>query len=153
MRNELSPNEKSKINRTNYAAYVANLEATNTKFPINQFGDANISLIAKTCGFSRDAFNNKRSFLAKALQEDISRIGTEVHSVDEKEDYLEKKAKTATKSASKREKELERATAEIETLREQIELLELENFNLKQKENESAERQEMMIETGRRIFL
>jgi seryl-tRNA synthetase len=153
MKNELSPNEKSKINRTNYAAYVANLEATKTKFPINQFGDANISLVAKTCGFSRDAFNNKRSFLAKALQEDISRIGTELHSANEKEDYLETRAKTATKSASKREKELERTTAEIETLREQVKSLELENFNLKQKESEGVEIQEMMIETGRRVFL
>jgi septal ring factor EnvC (AmiA/AmiB activator) len=150
---KLSPNEKAIINRRNYAAYVANLEATNTKFPINQFGDANISLVAKTCGFKRTAFQIKESFLSKAIQSDIDRIGTEVQSVEKKESYLEGKAKTSAMHASQREKELERTTAEIEKLREEIKLLQYENFVLKQKEDENIERQEMMIESGRRVFI
>jgi hypothetical protein len=153
MTNKLSPNEKSVINKQNYDAYVANLEATNSKFPINQFGDVNISLVAEKCGFKRSAFNKKDSRLAQILQQDVDRIGTEVYSFEKKESFLETKSKTASKHASQREKELEKATAEIETLRDQIELLELENFNLKQKEGEGVERQEMMIETGRRVFL
>lgn len=150
---KLSPNKKAIINKDNYAAYVANLEATGTKFPINQFGDANISLVAEKCGFKRGVLQNKDSFLGKVFQADLKRIGTEILSPEDKDSKLEVKAMLAAKNASKLEKELERVTAEVELLRDKLVVAHNEIQILKQCKLEDGERLEYMLESGRRVFL
>jgi septal ring factor EnvC (AmiA/AmiB activator) len=150
---KLSPNEKAEINRTEYAAYVANLEATNTQFPINQFGDVNITAIAESCGFKRGVLQNKNSLLGKRLRVDVKRLGTQIQEAIDNDSSLEKKAKKASVNASKLERELEKATAEIETLRLKLEEAEVKCFKLMEKQHEQTESFEYMLETGRRVFL
>lgn len=149
---KLSPNEKAKINRENYAAYVANLLATNTKFPVNQFGDANISLIAKECGFKRGVIQNKDSLMGKQFQSDLERIGTEVSPAKNTESKLEAQTKKVTQNASKLEKELERTTAEVEQLRKELALAQKEITLLINRKEEDENKFEHLFETGRRAF-
>lgn len=148
----LSPNLKAKINRDNYAAYVANLLATNTKFPVNQFGDANISLIAKECGFKRGVIQNKESLMGRQFQSDLERIGTEVSPAKNIESKLEAQTKKVTQNASKLERELERTTAEVEQLRKELALAQKEIILLRNSKEEDAHKFEHFLETGRRAF-
>lgn len=67
--------EKGKINKARYAEYVANLELTGQKFPMNNFGDVNLSLIASKCGFNRQVFATNKS-MKQQLETDVKRIGT-----------------------------------------------------------------------------
>lgn len=149
MSKKLSPNEKHELNKKNYAAYVANIKATDGKFPINQFGDVNLTLIAKECGFLRDVFQKPSSELAKQLAKDIKKIGTKIKDMSEKESSLKKQKEEASRNASKLSKDLERVTAEVYKLREKVTELEQENNALKGK----SEAHDSMLDDGRRRFV
>lgn len=144
-----SPNKKAKINRENYASYVANLEATGAKFPTNQFGSANLSLIAESCGFKRGVIQNEESFLGKAFRKDLERIGTALPTTKNKGIASEVKANEAPKYAAR----LVKVSAEVEQLRKALSSAHEEIHLLKKQKEEDTERLELMLETGRRVFL
>jgi len=144
-----SPNKKAQINRENYASYVANLEATGAKFPINQFGSANLSLIAENCGFKRGVIQNEESFLGKAFRKDLERIGTALPTTRNTGIASEVKANEASKYAAR----LEIVSAEVEQLRKALSSAQEEIQLLKKQKEEETKRLELMLETGRRVFL
>ena len=146
---KLSPNEKAIINRENYAAYVTNLETTGAKFPVNQFGGANLSLIAEECGFKRGVIQNKESFLGKIFRKDLARIGIEISTVKDTDNISKVKANEAYKNAAR----LEIITAEVEELRKALISAHKEIHLLKTQKEEDTERLDFMLETGRRVFL
>ena len=116
---KISAVEKGRINKESYAAYIAELEATGKKFPTNNFGEVNLTAIAKACGFNRQVFSNNQAMRA-ALNEDIERIGTDISEGQPKETRPHKKASEKSKEGSRLHKELEARTNEIETLKAQI---------------------------------
>lgn len=153
MTNKLSPTEQNKINKDNYSAYVAKLKAIGGKFPLNQFGNVNLTSVAEECGFERGSFADKESALSKQLAKDIKLIGTQIKDESEVESSLKKQKDEASKNASKLSKELERTTAEVYKLREVVALLEQEKKALEHKLKGKSEAHESMLDDGRRRFV
>ncbi len=150
--NPINQVEKGRINKKNYADYVSALEKDSKKFPLNQFGDINLSAIAEACGFNRQVFATNKT-LAEQLKADVKRIGTAVVAGESQDSALAKKAKASTLEASRLAKDLGIAEAKIKALEEQVMKLELENKQLKNGKEESDANLEHMLTTGRRFTL
>ena len=148
----ISKVEKGRINKQNYADYVATLEKEGKKFPLNQFGDINLSAIAEACGFNRQVFATNKG-MAEQLKADVKRIGTILVAGESQDSALAKKAKASTMEASRLAKDLGVAEAKIKALQEQVMKLELENKQLKNGKEESEATLEHMLVTGRRFTL
>jgi len=148
MTKRLSPNEQAKQNKLNYEHYVRELESNHKRFPVNQFGAVNRSLIAKICGIqSRDVFTREKSSLKKQLESDVLRIGLEVHERKTSNNSVEHRAAKGNKNS------VTVLSAEVENLRAKVSLLEEENRKLKIQLNEKEIMQEKMLDDGRRRFL
>jgi hypothetical protein len=148
----LSRVEKGRINKQNYVDYVAALERDGKRFPLNQFGDINLSAIAEACGFNRQVFATNKG-MAEQLKADVKRIGTILVAGESQDSALAKKAKASTLEANKLAKDLGIAEAKIKALEEQVMKLELENKQLKNGKEESDANLEHMLTTGRRFTL
>jgi len=150
--NSISKVEKGRINKQNYVDYVAALERDGKRFPLNQFGDINLSAIADACGFNRQVFATNKG-MAEQLKADVKRIGTILVAGESQDSALAKKAKASTLEANKLVKDLGIAEAKIKALEEQVMKLELENKQLKNGKEESDANLEHMLTTGRRFTL
>ena len=147
---KLSAPEKGRINKERYNAYVANLEATSKKFPTNQLGNVNNSLVAEICGFGRNVLYTS---LKEQFEEDIKRIGTELHEGVDKATRLDKKASEKTKIASALQKDLDAKVQEIYSLRNQVDELQIKILKLENRENEMDMGMDELISNGRRFSL
>jgi len=148
----LSPHEKNKLNIQNYEAYIKDLETTGEKFPLNQFGDVNLTAVAQKCKFNRQVFSNNKHFQHR-LTKDIERIGTDIHKGQDHRDRDAEIAATKSQEASKLRRELDAKVQEIELLREELtkardKILELEN-----KQNEGELTLDEILSTGRRFTI
>jgi hypothetical protein len=148
----VSPVEKGRINKANYVAYVAELKATGKKFPLNQFGEVNLSGIAKACGFLRGVFTTNKS-LKQLLDSDILIIGTEIKDGAELDTRLSQKAEEKSKEASKLHKDLDAKVQEVNSLREQIDELKKCIRELESRSNETALSMDELLDSGRRFTL
>jgi DNA repair exonuclease SbcCD ATPase subunit len=149
---KISAVEKGRINKERYAEYIAELEATGKKFPLNQFGEVNLTDVANACGFNRQVFSRNASMKAQ-FEEDIRRIGTEIHKGVDKETRLEKKATEKAKVASKLQKELDAQVQENHSLRNQIDVLQSRVRELEGRENEMEMSMDELLTSGRRFSL
>ena len=147
---KLSAPEKGKINKEKYAAYVADLEATGKKFPLNQFGNVNNSVVAEACGFGRNVLYTS---LKEQFEEDINRIGTQLHDGVDKETRLDKKATEKAKIASKLQKELDAQVQENHSLRAQIDELQSRILELENRKDEMGMTMDELLTNGRRFSL
>jgi hypothetical protein len=149
---KVSAVEKGRINKANYAAYVAELKATDKKFPLNQFGKVNLSGIADACGFRRKVlYENK--FMKKRLKEDILLIGTEIKEGVDLETRLSQKAEEKAKEASKLHKDLDAKVQEVNSLREQIDELKKCIRELECRSDEASLSMDELLDSGRRFTL
>ena len=152
MKPNLSPVEKGIINKKMYAAYVADLKAKGDKFPINNYGEVNLSRIAKECGFNRQVFSNNTS-MKQALSDDVKLIGTDITKGSNKESRLAKKVNKESEESSRLKKELDARVQEIVALKEQIVKLEAEI----QRHNSTVNRMDLamneLLTSGRRFSL
>ena len=144
--------QKGRINRQRYSAYVAELEATGRKFPVNQFGNVNLTLIAEACGFRRQVFSTNKN-MRERLEKDIFRIGTETSQDMGVDTLLAKKASDKTKEASQLRKELDAKTQEIAVLRSELESVKKLVRELAVRNTEADSIFTEMVTTGRRFSL
>ncbi|HAS25117.1 MAG TPA: hypothetical protein DCR64_06115 [Vibrio sp.] len=150
--NKISAVEKGAINKQRYSDYVSGLETEGRKFPINQFGDLNLTEIASACGFNRQVFSTNKS-MKQQLISDAKRIGTELTDGKKQDDVLAKKAKASSEQVNKLMRDLSVAEEKISALQQQVMQLEVENKRLKNDKNEATASLEFMFETGRRFTL
>lgn len=143
---------KTAINRQRYKEYVAGLEARNDKFPISQYGEVNLTAVAKACGFHRQVFFTNTS-MREQLNEDIRRIGTTAHAAKDSDSVLAQKAESKSREASQLRKQLEEKVEEVESLRKLIDELQDENNKLKGNVEERDKSMDEMLESGRRFFV
>lgn len=137
-----------------YQAYVTTLKSSGEKFPCNNFGDINFTIVAKECGNRRQWFSentnkimgNTNKKLSQIIQEDAKTVGTSQNIPKNPESVLNDISEKVKKENSRLLKSLEQATAEIEKLRAQVEELEFKVSNIQQ---ESDERYKEMSENGR----
>lgn len=154
MTNKLSPNLQHKRVIQNFTDYLIKLEATGEKLPINQVdGNVNISELARICDCKRGVFQKPDNTIGKMLKKAISDIGTQAKSIIQEESALKSQKDQAQRDASKLARELERATAEVEKLRDLTASLEQENKILKNKLDGQKNATESMLDDGRRRFL
>ena len=144
--------EKGRINKERYHAYINDLKVTGRKLPLNQFGEVNLSEIAKTCGFNRQVFSTNKN-LKKQLEEDIRRIGTEISEGESTESRLEKKAKESTQQVNKLKSDLESKIQEIESLRSTIAELQKHIKHLENKDYEINVAMTELETNGRRFLI
>lgn len=149
---KISAVEKGVINKQRYADYVAELERNGRKFPINQFGDVNLTEIAKSCGFNRQVFTTNAS-MKKALADDVRRVGTEITEAQRPEAFLANKVKVKSDQINKLMRDLAIAEEKIHALESQVINLERENKLLKTESKEAADSLDYMLSTGRRFAL
>jgi len=145
---KLSPVEKGRINLIEYTKYVDNLRSNGKKFPINQFGDANLSQIASACGFKRQVFG-KKTRMGKQLEKDIQEIGTEIDNPKLDTISSSNRLDEYSKRLNILTKELNVLKAENLSLKKQ--LMTLENVQMLSDEKEASF--EHMLQTGRRFVL
>lgn len=148
----ISAVEKGRINKAKYLEYVNRLEETGSKFPLNNFGEVNLTAIASACGFNRQVFATNKS-MKQQLKEDILRIGTDITPGEEKESRLQKKADKKSKEASRLQSELDARTAENESLRSQISELQKKIRELEAKESEIELSMNELLTSGRRFTI
>lgn len=145
-------NKKTPFQR--YQDYVNQLKESGEKFPSNNSGDINFTIIAKECGNRRQWFSenaNKvmgdtQKTLSQIIKNDLVSIGTALKSPKKPESILSDISEKIKKENNRLLKSLEQATAEIEKLRSQVEDLEFKLSNVKR---ESDERFNEMSESGR----
>ncbi|MGK0270741.1 MAG: hypothetical protein ACI88H_001389 [Cocleimonas sp.] len=148
----LSRVEKGKLNIQNYDGYVERLRSTGQKFPINNFGDVNLSAVAKECGFLRQVFSTNKNMGAKLII-DVKAIGTDLVQGKAAETVMDQNVTLLKKQLNNSRKDLALAEETIDALKKQILYLETENKHLKHQSTEKNESFEYMIETGRRFTL
>jgi predicted RNase H-like nuclease (RuvC/YqgF family) len=154
MTKALSPNQRHKRVIQNFTDYLIKLEATGEKLPVNQVdGNVNISELARICDCKRGVFQKPENTIGRMLKKAISDIGTQAKTSNQEESALKNQKDQAQRDASKLSRELERATAEVEKLRNLITSLEQENRLLKNKLDGQTNATELMLDDGRRRFL
>nr|MBP9507575.1 hypothetical protein [Bacteroides sp.] len=134
---KISAVEKGLINKQRYADYVKDLESEGKKFPLNQFGDVNLTEVAEACGFNRQVFFRNKT-MKQQLDDDVKRIGTELTEGEKPDDALAKKAKASSEQVNKLMRDLAVAEEKVSALQQQIMQLELENKRLKNNNEEAA---------------
>lgn len=149
---KISGVEKSVINISRYADYVKSLEKDGKRFPLNQFGDVNLTEIAKACGFNRQVFFTNTTMKNK-LANDVKRIGTSLSKPKPSDLLLENQVKIKNTQVNSLQRDLVLAEEKNCALLKQIAELELENKNLKISYGEFEASVEHMLETGRRFSL
>lgn len=149
---KLSAPEKGKLNKRNFDAYVNFLRRTEKKFPINNFGDVNLSAIAELCGFERQVFS-RNTALREKLDAEVKAIGTDAVAGKDPESRIDSDVKYLRKQLSDAKRDLSLAEEKIEGLQRQLIQLssELKRSNLDREEVEES--LEHMISTGRRFTL
>jgi hypothetical protein len=148
----LSPAEKKKRTLDKYGAYVERLQRNKDKFPLNQLGEVNHSVIAKSCRFRRQVFFNNKTLKLK-LEDDVKKIGTCLIEGKSPETVMDQNLTLVNKLLNKKSKDLSIAEGTIAGLKKQILQLENENKQLKNQSQEETESFNYMIETGRRFTL
>lgn len=139
--------KKGKINKARYAEYVAELELTGQKFPINNFGQVNLSEIASKCGFNRQVFATNKSMKLQ-LEADVKRLGT--NTTDSKQSSQKKEA---DKDVSRLIKSIDLKDFEILSLKKQIdELLKIVQELETSRSEHNAIYEELLL-SGRRFTL
>lgn len=137
-----------------YQSYVDSLKESGEKFPCNQFGDLNLTVVAKRCGNRRQWFSENadkimgdtEKKLSQIIRGDASFIGTEQSPPKDKDSVLQGIADNKSKENSKLKRALVHQTAEVENLRKQLEEA---NAKLRCVKQESKDRYEEMCENGR----
>lgn len=149
---KLKGRAKAAFNKKSYAAYVANLVATGKKFPINQLGTANVDAVASACGFERQVLYKT---LKEQFEKDVQRIGTEIHEVSgkDKTDRLTEISEANKKNASALQKTLDAKEQELIELRQTNLALEQRINELESEQQESQDRFEDMLGSGRSFTL
>jgi len=145
-------NKKNPFQR--YQDYVNQLKESGEKFPLNNFGDINFTIVAEKCGNRRQWFSENANKVMGDTQKTLSQIiksdsvstGTTLKSRKKPETILSDISEKINKENNRLLKSLEQATAEIEKLRSQVEDLEFQLGNVKR---ESDERFNEMSESGR----
>jgi hypothetical protein len=138
-------------NLKHYSELISEMKATRKKFPINQFGEINISWVAKKVGCVREVLRD--GALSKMFLLDVAEIGIEIEIDNNEIDRLSKKAQEKTVEASQLHKLAEKQRKEIEALREQVERLTEENRRLRYGMQEKDVNMDEMLRTGRRFYL
>ena len=149
---KISAVEKGLINKQRYADYVKDLESEGKKFPLNQFGDVNLTEVAEAFGINRQVFFRNKT-MKQQLDDDVKRIGTELTEGEKPDDALAKKAKASSEQVNKLMRDLAVAEEKVSALQQQIMQLELENKRLKNNNEEAAASLDHMLATGRRFTL
>lgn len=144
---EVTAIEKGKINKARYAEYVATLELMGQKFPVNNFGDVNLSLIASTCGFNRQVFATNKS-MKEQLAKDVKKLG-----IDIKEQRSPAQSIYGDKDSAQLKQAVELKDLEILSLKKQIdELLKIvQSYEASQSEQKAIH--EELLLSGRRFVL
>lgn len=145
-----SPQLKSTFNINNYDLYVAWLNSTNRKFPVNQFGEINRSLISKICGFGRDVLYSKTNPIYLALEGDLIKIGLELNT--SRSFRVEKKSNKPDYSINFKYR-VDTLNDELLSLRNEVAQLKKENSELKQKIIEDSSTFTELAQSGRRFWL
>lgn len=139
--------EKGEINRARYAEYVATLELTGQKFPVNNFGDVNLSLIASICGFNRQVFATNKS-MKEQLVKDVKRLG-----IDIKEQRSSAQSNYGDRDSAQLKKALKLKDLEIISLKKRIdELLKIVQSHEASQSEQNAIHEELLL-SGRRFVL
>ena len=149
---ELSGPEKGKLNKKNFENYVRHLRETGEKFPINHYGDINLSKVAKLCGFERQVFTRNKS-LAQKLDEEAKSIGTDVVEGKDPESRLDTDLKNLRKQLNSAKRDLALAEEKIDGLQRQLIELNSELRRSIEEREEASESLDYMITTGRRFTL
>jgi chromosome segregation ATPase len=149
---KLSAPEKGRLNKRNFCAYVKHLEASELKFPINQFGDINLSVISEQCGFQRQVFANNKALKAD-LDNAVRRIGTDVMEGQDTESRLDNDLKIQRKQLSDARRDLALAEEKIDGLQRQLVGMNTELKRSQESNEEATESLDYMISTGRRFTL
>lgn len=140
--------KKGKINKARYAEYVSNLELTGKKFPINNFGQVNLSEIASKCGFNRQVFATNK-LMKLQLEADVRRIGTNTNDSD----LSSQKKERIDIDVSKLMKSIDFKDFEILSLKKQINELLKVVHDLESNRSESKAIYEELLLSGRRFTL
>lgn len=149
---KLSAPEKGKLNRKNFDAYVKHLKAMGQKFPISQFGDVNLSLIAELCGFQRQVWSNNAT-LKERLDREVKSIGTDAVEGKDPETRIDNDMKNLRKQLSNSKRDLALAEEKIDGLQRQLISVNSELKRSDEEKEEAAESLDYMISTGRRFTL
>jgi hypothetical protein len=149
---KLSAPEKGRLNKRNLDVYVRHLEASGTKFPVNQFGDINLSLISEHCGFNRQVFANNKT-MKDTLDEAVKRIGTGIAEGKDLETRLDGDIKRLRKQVNDNRRDLALAEEKIEALQKQLLGRDAELKRAQKIIHEASESLDHMIGTGRRFTL
>lgn len=149
---KLSAPEKGKLNRRNFDRYLKHLEDTSQKFPISQFGDVNLSLIADICGFQRQVWATNTA-LKEQLDSAVKRIGTDAIEGKGPETRIDNDMKDLRKQLSNAKRDLALAEEKIDGLQRQLIAVNSELKRSNEEKEEAAESLEYMISSGRRFTL
>jgi len=145
--------EKGRINKANLISYIKLVKASKKGFPINQFGDVNLNLIAKKCGFNRGVFATNKT-MACLLDVAVKKVGLKGGTnKPAASDFLRNKVSEVEKTMGKLRKSNAVKSEEITALRQQTVILEAEIIRLKNTASEDSESFDEMIRTGRRFTL
>ena len=138
-----------------YCTYRDQIEKEGRKFPVNQFGELNLSKISKDCGnrrqwFSENAnkvFDSEGRTLSQIILDDSKRIGTDIfpsiNKNQKKSNIFFEKENEKLKSC------LDKKSKEVKELRTEIQYLIEENRRLKTTLSEIDEKKNQLLETGR----
>ena len=152
-------NKKSKIgvaaiieNRHNFDALISEMKATGKKFPVNQFGEPNISWVAKEIPCTTGTL--RAGTLEKPFKEALLEIGVDIEpSTKNQSEKLAKKAEDKSKEATRLRRELNAKIKEVEGLRLEVEKLHKKLQNTKFKKSEEELRFQTMLKEGVRFIL
>lgn len=144
--------EKGKLNNENFSNYVNFLRENNQKLPVNQFGDINLSVVAKTCGFYRQVFTNNES-MELALGRAVKEVGSDLVEGKIPSGVLEKDPIQIKKLISNLRHDLAKSEEKIAYLKKQLMNANSETKLSSKKIMEYEDSFEHMIATGRRFTL
>ncbi len=145
---------KAEINQAAYKHYVEQLKAEEKGFPRNKDGDANLSEIARKCGFGRDRlYESSKSKLYEQFAKDLVTIGVEgTPPKTSHDEYLAKKVEQKSRDASALKADLDAKVQEVASLRDKVEELTTELNKLKRQKSENEAAMDELESTGRRCF-
>lgn len=139
-------------NLRNFHDFIAEIKSAGKKFPLNQFGEVNISWIAKQIGCTRGTLSN--GTLSKHFRNAVNEIGIEdVQNDSNKQDKLAIKAENEIRDISELRKLLATKIKENEYLKQQIDILTEELRKTKYKKTEQEIRFEKFLQDGQRFVL
>lgn len=144
-----------------YTAYVKHLAETGKKFPVNQFGEANLTKIAEDAKIRRQwfsemaekPFGEKNETLNSILKADIKRIGTDYFAPRDPDEELSKIADNRSREANQLRQMLEQKSKENELLRSENQELKERVRVLENRVSETENGTEEMLDSGRRFSL